>query len=276
MIVKCFLTFALLAFNMDCISQKDFHQKFNAQVIYELTFMPDSNNRRDKKTQYMELLVNDSVSLFRSVNLGIIDSVNYEQYNKGNKTASMLLVMQYPPSFFYTIIKTRDDIYYNEFIGSTGFIYKEPKGVLQWTLQNDSASIGGFSCQKAITNFGGRSWVAWFSKDIAVADGPYKFCGLPGLIVEIFDEGKNWNFLLEAITNKSTSVALNYNKNYKYEEIKKENFIESKRYYSENKFELMNAKGSFKGVSEERKLKTQKSMRERFTKDNNWIELYKK
>jgi hypothetical protein len=42
--------------------------------------------------------------------------------------------------------------------------------------------------QKATTDFGGRKWVAWFTNEIQFQDGPYKFHGLPGLILNIEDE----------------------------------------------------------------------------------------
>ncbi|MDV3925526.1 GLPGLI family protein [Elizabethkingia anophelis] len=57
-------------------------------------------------------------------------------------------------------------------------------------------SIEGLRAQKATTQFGGRNWIAWFTNDIQIQDGPYKFCGLPGLILNIEDEGKTHIFNL--------------------------------------------------------------------------------
>lgn len=50
--------------------------------------------------------------------------------------------------------------------------------------------------QKATADFGGRSWIAWFTKDIMISEGPYKFRGLPGLIFEISDTKDNFYFQL--------------------------------------------------------------------------------
>ena len=41
--------------------------------------------------------------------------------------------------------------------------------------------------QKATTSYGGRDWIAWFTAEIPFQDGPYKFYGLPGLIVKMED-----------------------------------------------------------------------------------------
>ena len=51
----------------------------------------------------------------------------------------------------------------------------------------EKEKIGEYEAQKAETKFGGRTWTAWFSTAILIQDGPYKFHGLPGLILEMED-----------------------------------------------------------------------------------------
>ncbi|WP_347218585.1 GLPGLI family protein [Chryseobacterium sp.] len=65
-----------------------------------------------------------------------------------------------------------------------------------WKLSEETKIDGQYTLQKAITNFGGREWIAWFCKDITLSEGPYKFYGLPGLIFEIEDSRKNYIFKL--------------------------------------------------------------------------------
>ncbi|WP_435522984.1 GLPGLI family protein [Chryseobacterium indoltheticum] len=67
---------------------------------------------------------------------------------------------------------------------------------MNWKLLNDTKIEGQYTLQKAITTFGGRNWVAWFSKDVNLSEGPYKFRGLPGLIFEIEDDKNNFRFKL--------------------------------------------------------------------------------
>jgi hypothetical protein len=55
----------------------------------------------------------------------------------------------------------------------------------------------GNNCQKALTTFRGRSYIAWFAPDIPLSAGPYKFRGLPGLIVKVEDTKSN--FVYECI-----------------------------------------------------------------------------
>lgn len=67
---------------------------------------------------------------------------------------------------------------------------------MNWKLLSDTKVEGRYTLQKATTTFGGRNWIAWFSKDVNLSEGPYKFRGLPGLIFEIEDDKKNFIFKL--------------------------------------------------------------------------------
>jgi len=58
-------------------------------------------------------------------------------------------------------------------------------------------TISQIKYQKAIIDYGGRHWVAWFSPDIPIINGPYKFTGLPGLIIRIGDTKDQFSFLIK-------------------------------------------------------------------------------
>ena len=66
-----------------------------------------------------------------------------------------------------------------------------------WQIQNDMKVIAGLSCQLAKTSFRGRSYEVWFSKEIPTAAGPWKFSGLPGLIIKISDATGEVNIQLK-------------------------------------------------------------------------------
>ncbi|RQE01044.1 GLPGLI family protein, partial [Prevotella intermedia] len=42
----------------------------------------------------------------------------------------------------------------------------------------------GMECKKATTNFRGRYWEVWYTEDIPISQGPWKLCGLPGMILK--------------------------------------------------------------------------------------------
>lgn len=72
---------------------------------------------------------------------------------------------------------------------------------IDWKISSEKQKIGEWNTQKAETEFGGRKWAAWFTSDIPIQDGPYKFHGLPGLIVKLEDQSKSHVFNLQAVKN---------------------------------------------------------------------------
>lgn len=73
--------------------------------------------------------------------------------------------------------------------------------IQHWKISDETKNIGNFKAQKATANFGGRHWEAWFSTELPFSEGPYKFRGLPGLILELKDS--NENYLFSFVGNKN-------------------------------------------------------------------------
>lgn len=65
--------------------------------------------------------------------------------------------------------------------------YEDDKPAINWQLTGEKKVFLGYNCQKAIGDFRGRSYEAWFTTELPFRDGPYKFDGLPGLILDIKD-----------------------------------------------------------------------------------------
>ncbi|SEA01483.1 GLPGLI family protein [Porphyromonadaceae bacterium KH3R12] len=81
-------------------------------------------------------------------------------------------------------------------IGNDHFIYQDTLNAQHWQITDSTKTILGYQCQKAECDFRGRRWTAWFSPDIPVSDGPWKLGGLPGLIMEAYDRGKQFYFII--------------------------------------------------------------------------------
>lgn len=64
-----------------------------------------------------------------------------------------------------------------------------------WKITEEIDSIFGYPCQKAVVSYGGRNYTAWFTMDIPVNDGPWKFFGLPDLILKVTDNDNLFQFL---------------------------------------------------------------------------------
>ena len=79
-------------------------------------------------------------------------------------------------------------------ISSQGYCYVDSLHAQTWTMGDSTREVLGYTCQQATADFRGRRWTAWFTTDIPVSDGPWKLGGLPGLILEAYDEGQQHVF----------------------------------------------------------------------------------
>jgi GLPGLI family protein len=74
------------------------------------------------------------------------------------------------------------------------FIYEEELPFFDWKITGEKQTILSYKCQKATVSFRGRDYVAWFATDIPIPNGPWKFGGLPGLILNLHDIKNNFIF----------------------------------------------------------------------------------
>lgn len=65
------------------------------------------------------------------------------------------------------------------------YLIKEELSIFDWEITEQTKEILGHKVQQAKTHFRGRDYLVWFAMDIAIQDGPWKFSGLPGLILEV-------------------------------------------------------------------------------------------
>jgi GLPGLI family protein len=71
---------------------------------------------------------------------------------------------------------------------------------INWQFfSNETKEILGYNCKKATCRFRGRDYEAWYAPDIPINKGPYKFSGLPGLILRITDTQDQIQFICESI-----------------------------------------------------------------------------
>lgn len=64
-------------------------------------------------------------------------------------------------------------------------VVKDPVPQLAWTYEPKSKKIGGYNCKFARVTFRGRTYEAWYTDELPITHGLWKFNGLPGALVEI-------------------------------------------------------------------------------------------
>ena len=81
---------------------------------------------------------------------------------------------------------------------------------MEWITTEEHKMIGGIPCLKAVTRFKGRGYTAWYAPTITINDGPWKLGGLPGLILEAYDDENNWRMEFISRTDENDFDAAYY------------------------------------------------------------------
>ena len=181
--------------------------QFSAQkrFIYEYRFKPDISKPDSIVTDYMNLDSDMKSSLFSSSFKMTSDSLRDAMLQNKNT----VIFPKYNPNLIYTISKNYVDSKVIYHLADSNIKFKiTEKEPIKWKISSEKKVINKFNCQKANADFHGRKWIAWFSESIGIQDGPYKFSGLPGLIIKIEDERSNHSWELIEIKNLSTREKL--------------------------------------------------------------------
>jgi GLPGLI family protein len=86
-------------------------------------------------------------------------------------------------------------------IGRSDYLYEDDLNLIQWQILPETKDILSYTCQKASADFRGRHFEAWFAPDLPINDGPWKFSGLPGLILAVEDSDKHYIFQAIGVEN---------------------------------------------------------------------------
>ncbi len=115
-------------------------------------------------------------------------------------------------------------------VGSDKIIYEDTLNAQSWSITDSTKTVLGYACQQATCYFRGRQWTAWFTTDVPVSDGPWKFGGLPGLIMEVYDKGRHYYFTiigLEKVTEEPILYTESTSKKGKYIKIDRIDFLKA-------------------------------------------------
>ena len=117
-----------------------------------------------------------------------------------NKSDIMAKRIKDPYAGYTTL---RDEVFKNtpnegylRFVHMPGWVSCREKieGLFDWQLLEGDSIVCGYPCHRATTTFRGRSWTVWYTLDLPYSDGPWKFCGLPGLVLYAYDSEDKFRF----------------------------------------------------------------------------------
>lgn len=84
--------------------------------------------------------------------------------------------------------------------------YEEPLPQFEWELMEAIEAIAGYAYSTAKTTFRGREWTVWYTIEIPVSTGPWKFNGLPGLILKAQDEKMDYIWECQNISQRHNPI----------------------------------------------------------------------
>ena len=182
-------------------AQSEYHTDYKIQ--YELTYHLDSTNLDSSSKETLYLFSGSGQSVYMNHNIAHEEDIEermrmqqqiqgYGDWNEaGGRNTNF------------------DKIYYKNLVDASvltvaeimdkNYGYQEPNIPLVWVVGEEIQSFSGYTVQSATTSFAGRDYVAWFTTEVPILDGPYLFSGLPGLIVELYDTEQHYHFKMLSI-----------------------------------------------------------------------------
>ena len=162
------------------------------RFYYDYQFQSDSTDLDTKKSELMVLDIDKKGSKYYSEYVYQSDSIMNAQFQRQQATKDFDTPISAGENdrgtIHYKVFKTYPNysvIFYTSLAQQDYKVDDSRK--MNWNILPDKEKIGEWNAQKATTEFAGRKWTAWFSTEIPVQDGPYKFYGLPGLIIKMQD-----------------------------------------------------------------------------------------
>lgn len=180
-------------------------QQHDASILCDYLLQYDNNY-----SFFTPLVTNPKdklVSGAESSVLGSLDSIVQVQTKSGIKVRSFL-------DYHITNLAT-GEVYFNENLLNKLYDIKDVERKPSWELVSmvKDTVIAGYKCQKAYGDFMGRNYVAYFTTDILTNAAPFKFTGLPGLILSLNSLDNYVRIEVKSISlNKSNDALLTFSK----------------------------------------------------------------
>lgn len=180
-----------------------------ARVRYTFTHVRDTLNRDKPFVENMLLVIGKNASVYTSY-----DKINRDlemqkqmaeqikaQAGSGQMQIKMNTTSNKPISNIDYYLFAQEGKFFTKERVFNNYLVEEPTPKIDWKISKDTASFSGVKCQKATAHFKGRNWIAWFASELPFQSGPWKLNGLPGLIVEAYDDKKDVHFQFAGIEN---------------------------------------------------------------------------
>ncbi len=180
----------------------------NAQTIkieYEVIFNRNSVMLSTKSDYYYILSNNKSIYYNNGDSINIYTNIDETPEIIRNKKDIKILKLD--DSHYASLIQEyfyknyfQDTLLYNRYyqMKRKNIVIGESLNIFNWKIipKSDTVIIN-YKCKKAVATFRGRDYEAFFSEELASLGGPWKFDGLPGLILSV--RSKDNYFIINSV-----------------------------------------------------------------------------
>lgn len=113
-----------------------------------------------------------------------------EGYDQKTNTFQVGISIDNGPTILdYYLQQDSNSIYFTQKEEEKTYLVKDDLPEVKWDINHtQTKKINQFVCKKATTNFRGSKIVAWYAPEIPIPFGPWKFKGLPGLMLEVYSQ----------------------------------------------------------------------------------------
>lgn len=177
------------------------------EVKYNYIFVQDTLDKSSTINEPMVLLTNGKKSVYYSENYKKAVDGFGEKLENAFKTGNIIDPTSLPKvNVKHSVFKDENKIYISNYLGKNYYTY-ESANKIDWQIDNKSIlTIGGYKCTQAKANVDGKEFIAWFTYEIPISDGPYKFTGLPGLILRLNEKNNYIGFELISIIKSKLPI----------------------------------------------------------------------
>lgn len=180
-------------------------------ATYIYTFAPDAEFPEDTKEGLTILQIGKRFNRFSDYNElrfdSICDEVSRKHVSASQATPLMLGALKqsvFPEGILIDKDLNKITVQRTAGLRTKKYQYQEDLPTLDWKLEVGDSIISGFKCNKASTRLFGRDYIAWYAPEIQLPYGPYKFQGLPGLILRVTDSANNFDWTLDGLEKRTT------------------------------------------------------------------------
>lgn len=194
------------------------------QFLFVILIFNSMSYSQSLKVKYQQQFENGSVKFDEIYDLIITDTISaYIERDKigkhglkGSEDGEVFLFEKNKKLHRKYYLNFKDKFLFSEEYYGEQLLIRETDSLLnkKWTYIDSTKVINQYKCKLAKKEFRGRTYNVWYTTDIPIDYGPWKLYGLPGLILEAYDNKNEFSIIaleLSSLTSEEKQELIESN-----------------------------------------------------------------